>query len=138
MLSLETYGYGYSINRAENIVNWFIDTYLPRHKITVDINHRGMKREGVIGWISVVDSDSRPRWFDIELQSNLDAETYTKTLLHELWHLLQHVRGILKDKGSKRYWRGTDCSLMDYMDQPWEIQAREMEEILYEEYLTHH
>lgn len=136
MLFFNTYGYGYSINRAENIVNWFISKYLPRHKITVDINHRGMKRDHAFGWISVIDCDYRPREFEIELQSNMDPELYTITLLHELWHLLQHVRGHLKDKRGKRYWRGTDCSLMDYTDQPWELEAHSMEEVLYKDYLT--
>lgn len=95
-----------------------------------------MKRDHAFGWISVTDYDYRPREFEIELQSNMDPELYTITLLHELWHLLQHVRGHLKDKRGKRYWRGTDCSLMDYTDQPWELEAHSMEQVLYEDYLT--
>ena len=135
MLFLETYGYGYSINRAQSIVNWFIGEYLPRHKIAVDINHRGMKRDCALGWISVLDSDYRPRHFEIEMQSNLDADTYTITLLHELWHLLQHVKGDLSFGRNKRCWKGTDCSHMNYTDEPWEVEANSMENELLDNYL---
>tara|TARA_B100000925_G_scaffold145572_1_gene108994 strand:- start:43 stop:459 length:417 start_codon:yes stop_codon:yes gene_type:complete len=135
MLYLETYGYGYSIRRAQSIVNWFISKYLPRHKITVDINHRGMKRDYALGWISVIGSNYRPRTFEIEMQSNLDPDTYTVVLLHELWHLLQHVRGDLSFGHNKRCWKGIDCSLMEYKDEPWEVEANSMENELLDNYL---
>jgi Zn-dependent peptidase ImmA (M78 family) len=64
------------------------------------------------------------------------VEDYTKTLLHELQHVLQHVRGDLKDKGQKRLWKGIDCSDLDYDEMPWEQEAHKLEEILYHEYLT--
>lgn len=56
--------------------------------------------------------------------------------MHELWHVYQHVKGALKDKYQKRLWKGIDYTNVDYEDQPWEIQAQQMEEILYLEYLT--
>jgi hypothetical protein len=62
----------------------------------------------------------------------MDVKLYTKTLLHELWHVYQHVKGNLKDKGSKRFWKGIDHSLTDYSDQPWELEAVEMEHYLYD------
>lgn len=66
----------------------------------------------------------------------MTIENYTKTLLHELQHVLQHVRGDLKDKGQKRLWKGIDCSDLDYEDQPWEQEAHKLEKILYQDYLT--
>ena len=59
-----------------------------------------------------------------------------QTLLHELWHVYQHVKGDLKDKHGIRLWKGVDHSATDYDDQPWEKQAHIMEEILYNQYLT--
>ena len=64
----------------------------------------------------------------------MTQEHFTKKLLHELWHLYQHVRGDLKDKHQKRLWKGIDHSETDYADQPWEVEATRMEEVLYEEY----
>jgi hypothetical protein len=113
-----------------------VDRYLPRHKLVINVDHKGLLREGIFGWVWAADCDYRPRDFEIELHNHMDPEHYTKTLLHELWHVYQHVKGSLKDKRGKRFWRGIDCSKIDYEDQPWEQQALQMEEILFEEYLT--
>ena len=135
MLSLEYSGYNYSKNRCESIVQWFVDKYLPRHKLEIVVHHRGLVREGVYGWCTVLDCDWRPRAFEIELHNQMSIDDYTSTLLHELWHVYQHVKGNLKDKGEKRFWKGIDHSYTDYSNQPWELEAREMERKLYHCYL---
>lgn len=135
MLYLETAGYNYSRRRCKSVVEWFMDKHLPRHKIDITVTHRGLLREGVYGWVWVSDCDYRPRAFEIELHNFMTPEHYVKTLLHELWHVYQHVKGALKDKYGKRLWRGIDCTNVDYENQPWEVQAHQMEEVLYEEYL---
>ena len=137
MLTLYTDGYNYSKRRCNKIVSWFIQKELPRYKLEITVNHRGMLREGVYGWVGVTDCDWRPRSFEIELHNQLSPEHYTVVLLHELWHVNQHVKGALRDKRGKRYWRGIDHSDMDYSDQPWEQQAFIMEKILYKQYLKH-
>lgn len=136
MLYFSTSGYNYSKKRCEKIVDWFVSKYLPKHKLEIEVLHRGLLREGVYGWCSVQDCDHRPRSFLIELHNFLTVENYTKTLLHELQHVLQHVRGDLRDKGQKRLWKGIDCSDLDYDDMPWEQEAHQLEEVLYQEYLT--
>ena len=135
MLYLETSGYNYSKRRCEDAVNWFIAKYLPKYKLDITVNHRGLLREGVYGWCTVMDSNSRPREFEIELHNKMNVDLYLQTLFHELWHVYQHVKGNLKDKYGKRLWRGTDHTETDYSDQPWEVEARQMEEFLYNEYL---
>ena len=119
------------------IVEWFVEKYLPNHKITVNIEHKGMLREGVFAWIWST-TDYRPREFELEIHNRLDPQQYTETLLHELWHLYQHVMGNLKDKRGKRLWKGIDHSKTDYKNQPWEIEALKMEEIMYREYVREH
>lgn len=135
MLSLEFSGCKYSKKRCEDVINWFIQKYLPRHKIEIVVHHRGMIRDGVYGWVQVTDCDWYPRVFEIEIHNRMNPEDYVVTLLHELWHVLQHVRGDLRDKSGKRYWRGIDHSLTDYCDQPWEVEAYEIEESLYDDYI---
>ena len=95
-----------------------------------------MYRDGVYGWVYVTDCDHRPRSFEIEMHNFLAVENYTKTLLHECQHILQHVRGDLRDKRGIRCWKGIDCSDLEYEQMPWEWDAKEAEERLYEEYLT--
>ena len=134
MVYLTYSGYNYSKKRCASIVNWFLDTYLPRHKIIVNVDHKGLLREGIFGWVWAADCDHRPRDFEIEIHNRLDPKLYTETLLHELWHVYQHVKGDLKDKHQKRLWKGIDHSETDYEDQPWEKEAHGMEEKLYREY----
>ena len=135
MLYLTTSGYKYSHKRCVSIVEWFVDTYLPNHKIVVNVDHKGLLREGVFGWAWVVPPDHRPREFEVEIHNRLTPEDYTSTLLHELWHVYQHVTGQLKDKYNKRYWKGIDHSKTDYDDQPWEKEAHKMEKILLKQYV---
>jgi len=135
MLYFEHTGYNYSKRRCEDAVNWFIAKYLPKYKLDITVNHRGLAREGVYGWCTVMDSNSRPREFEIELHNKMNVDLYLQTLFHELWHVYQHVKGNLKDKYGKRLWRGIDHTETDYSDQPWELEAQQMEEYLYNEYL---
>jgi len=137
MLYLETTGYNYSKQRCQRIVNWFVRTHLPRHKLVINIDHLGLMRQGVFGWMWASDCDYRPREFEIEIHNRMTPENYTKTLLHELWHVYQHVKNQLKDKYNKRLWRGIDHSDTAYAKQPWEKDATRMEEILYTKYTSY-
>ena len=137
MLFLSHSGYNYSQRRCERVVNWFVNEYLPRYKLFIHVDHKGLLREGVFGWVWATDCDHRPREFEIELHNRMDVDHYTKTLLHELWHVYQHVKGHLKDNRHHRLWKGVDHSDTDYDDQPWEQEAIQMEEILFEKYQSH-
>ena len=137
MLYLTTSGYNYSHKRCVSIVSWFMEKYLPNHKISVNVDHKGLLREGVFGWAWVVPPDHRPREFEVEIHNRMSVELYTETLLHEMWHVYQHVTGQLKDKYNKRYWKGIDHSETNYDDQPWEKEAHRMEKILYKRYTSY-
>ena len=137
MLSITHSGYNYSQRRCVRIVDWFVNEYLPRHKVEINVDHKGLLRERVFGWAWVVPPDHRPREFEIEIHNRLNPEAYTETLLHELWHVYQHVTGQLKDKYNKRYWKGIDHSETNYDDQPWEKEAHRMEKILYKKYTSY-
>ena len=136
MLTLYTEGYGYSKRLCEDVVTWFIAKYLPRHKLEIEVLHRGLKREQALGYCDVVGRHYNPREFLIELDTHLDKETYTTVLIHELYHILQFVSGELKLKASKRYYKGECMEDLEYWEQPHEISARWNERILYQQYLT--
>jgi len=128
-------GYGYRKLLCEDVTAWFLNRFFPRHRIHVEIVHRGLKRECVYGYCDVVGETYRPRDFLIELDTHMHEELYIQTLLHELTHLRQWVVGSLRQKRGKMYY-GKECmENMDYWDQPHEIEAREQEETLYLEYL---
>ncbi len=128
-------GYGYSQKLCEDITSWFLNTHFPRHKIDVQITHRGMKRENLFGACDVLGSESRPRQFIIEIDTHLPREIYIKTLLHELVHLGQWVKGSLRIKSGRTHWNGENVSNWDYRSQPHEIEAHQMEDKLMVDYI---
>ena len=136
MSSIYHDGYGYSKKLCEDATSWFLNKYYPRHKIAVDIEHKGLKREAVYGYCDVVGSEYKPRHFLIELQSNMSHEMYTKTLFHELTHLSQWVEGSLTFKHGKMCYCQEPVENYDYEDQPHEIEARQSESVLYDLYLN--
>jgi hypothetical protein len=136
MLFLSISGSKAPRRHCESVVKYFCDKYLKRYKIEIEVLHRGLLREGVYGWCSVTDCDWRPRSFLIEIHNRLSEEDYIKTLLHEMQHILQHIRGDLRDKRGIRCWKGIDCSGLDYEEMPWEQEAHSMENFLYIQYLT--
>jgi len=135
MLFLETTGYGYSKRLCEDIVTWFIAKYFPRHKLEIEVLHRGLKREGALGYCDVAGETYRPRSFLIEMDTYMNKKTYATVLIHELIHLRQWVKEELKLKSSKKYFKGECMDDLDYWEQPHEIFAHRYESILYQSYL---
>ena len=133
---IEISGYGYRKRDCEDVTSWFLNKFFPRHKIYVEILHRGLKREHVYGYCDYIGESYRPREFLIELDTYMNQELYISTLLHELVHLQQWVTGTLRAKRGKRYYNCINVEEIEYWDQPHEIEAREQEVILYQQYLN--
>ena len=54
------------------------------------------------------------------------------TLAHELTHVAQFAKGILKPTAKGRLWKGKLYKVNHpYLDQPWEIQAFAQQEIIF-------
>ncbi len=136
MYCLDITGYGARKRRAEDAVRWFIQKYLPRHHIYIEMLHRGLRREQAYGYCSVSGEIYRPREFLIEIDPKLDLELYTKTLFHELVHLHQWVKGLLKERRGKMFYKDRTFENLDYWQYPHEIEAHYLEEVLYKDYLT--
>ena len=128
-------GYGYRKRTCEDVASWFLNRFFPRHKIYVEIVHRGLRREGAYGYCDVLGETYRPREFLIELNTHMDEELYIKTLLHELTHLAQWIRGSLRFRYGKLCYSKQPVENWEYWYQPHEIEAREEEERLFEMYL---
>ena len=114
MSSIYHSGYGYSKLLCEDVTSWFLNTFFPRHKISVDVVHRGLKRDQVVGYCDVVGETYRPRHFLIELQVDMPKDLYIKTLLHELTHLAQWVRGSLRFRSGKLCYYTEPAENWDY------------------------
>jgi hypothetical protein len=129
------YGYGYSKLLCEDITSWFLNQFLSRYKIHVEILHRGMNRENTLGTCDFIENSYRPRHFLIEMNTYMKKDLYTKILLHELTHLKQWVTGSLRFRQGKVWYYEELIEDYEYENQPHEIDAREQENLLYEKYL---
>ena len=132
MSSIYHSGYGYSKVLCEDVTSWFVNNYYPRHKLDIDIVHRGLKCDRVVGLCDVNGPSSRPRAFLIDLQAHMEKELYVKTLFHELTHMAQWIDGSLRCRSGKLYYCQEPADKWAYEDQPHEIEARENEQILYD------
>lgn len=64
--------------------------YLSDHSIDLTVVHMDLSGEGVDGWCMREDEIE----FIIQIDENLTGEEYSKTLLHEMYHMYQHVKEI--------------------------------------------
>jgi len=79
---------------SERVLGWFKSQYLPRHHLDISLVFKNLESDGVFGWCLVEGSLTKPRSFIIEIHNKLDYASYLETLLHELWHVYQHVKGL--------------------------------------------
>ena len=69
--------------------------------------------------------------FLVVLRPNRDLVSLAVTLAHELCHVSQFARGLLKVTPRGRRWCGKFYSnRVAYLDQPWEIQAFARQELI--------
>lgn len=129
-------GYGARKRRCNDVIDWFLSKYLPRHHISLEVLHRGLRRECVYGYCSVSGDIYRPREFLIEIDPKLELELYTKTIIHELIHVRQWVKGFLKERRGKVYYKNINCEDLEYSEYPHEIEAHGLEQMYYKDYLT--
>ena len=59
-------------------------------------------------------------------------EDLGSTLAHEMVHVKQFAKGQLHTEGDKNYWMGERVThRVKYLDQPWEVEAFQRQEILF-------
>ena len=81
--------------------------------------------------------------FEIELDKTQNYVDLVKTMFHEMTHVKQFCRKEWKVTGYtpeqwRSYWKGDDHTDTPYYRQPWEIEARWMQDQLYKEFIKLH
>jgi hypothetical protein len=101
--------------------------------LTCDINHYC---HGSSVW---VDSNHKPREFDVTVNARLGKRTQLITLAHEMVHVKQHATNELKNMLMRREdrWQGRYIKEdeMHYFEKPWEVEAFGRELGLYQMYM---
>ena len=140
--SISFRGYKQRRKLARSVVEWFFNhRKLNRFNVFLDIiDRRCRSTDSINGSCSTVDCMSRPRWFDIEMDNTQSESDYVATLIHELVHVEQRLRGRHQHRVAwtdYSKWEGSVVSDdTPYRQQPWEIEAYRLEDKLYRMYLT--
>lgn len=77
---------------------------------------------------------------EIEIQQGLIEEDMVTCLFHEMVHVRQHERGLLKDYGIRKAWKGEEYigiydTVDTYMNLPWEEEAYRLQEEMYKKWI---
>jgi len=77
---------------------------------------------------------------EIEIQQGIIEEDFITAIFHEMVHVRQHERGILKDHGIRKSWKGEEhlglySTTDEYMALPWEEEAYRLQEEMYEKWI---
>jgi hypothetical protein len=127
---------------ARDAVEWFLQhRKLNRFNTFIHIVDKRLWPQDD-GACIAIDSMSRPRYFEIEIENRLDnKEQYLTTLFHELIHVEQRLRNTHSVTYDARLCRSVNKWHGDvvppetaYMDEPWEVEAYGLEGQLYKEY----
>mgnify|MGYP003110627645 FL=1 len=133
---------------ARHIVKWFLEyRKLSRFNTFVHIIDKRLWGRKMDGCIHTIDQLKKPRFFEIEIENRLSLDEYITTLIHELIHFEQRLRGEhqvsfcpLTTKMINK-WHGKELPPLDYCEEPWEIDAYQREKVYfakYKEYATNH
>ena len=132
---------------TRSVIKWFLDyRKLNRFNTFVHIIDKTLEKEGMYGCIHCIDRLSRPRFFEIEIDNNQSTDDYVTTLIHELIHFEQRLRGTWQQDWYKgqvmNKWKANVVPPhTTYDDEPWDRDAYEREEeyfLVYKENATNH
>jgi hypothetical protein len=91
------------------------------------------------GWC-LPETNYYPKNFYIEIATKLSQEERLRTLAHEMVHLRQYRKNQLQFKKNQMHWKGQAYIVENeyemYTSAPWELEAYEMEEVLYNNFIT--
>ena len=121
---------------AFDAVNFAIKKLMPRKKnLTVEITINDIPGDAD-AYHCCIDKGEH----EIEVQSGLIEEDFMTAVFHEMVHVRQHERGLLKDHGIRKAWKGEEyIGIYDttetYMNLPWEEEAYRLQEELYNKWI---
>jgi len=114
-----------------SVVAFAIAKLFPKFKkFTIDVEYESMGR-----WEYGYAEQYANKYFVITLKDNMSLKNTIMTLLHEMVHVKQYLKGELRLGYKEKVWKGRKWNGDDYTNYPWEKEARKLEESLYAEYV---
>lgn len=119
---------------VEDVVDFCITELMPRMRtLEIEVNIKNLKSEGVAGWCYEGEDN---RDFYIDVDKNLTGGELIETVCHEMVHVWQSATRKMKDLpfGRKMYMGKVYDETTAYEDEPWEIEAYDMQGGLLEKF----
>jgi hypothetical protein len=86
--------------------------------------------------IDEYNNQNKPRSFTIEINKNQSKLEILNAVAHEMVHVKQYVYGELNEQMSSWLGQKIDCDEVNYFEQPWEVEAYNLEAFLTVMYLS--
>ena len=112
---------------AESVMIHCISELMPRMRtLDIELTLKQIKDEEVVGWCH---EGENKREFFIDIEKALDGEDLIETVCHEMVHVWQSATRKMKDLpfGRKMYMGKVYDETTAYEDEPWEVEAYEMQ-----------
>ena len=75
---------------VSHLLSGFTTEYLSNYGLDITVVYMDLSDEGVDGWCMREDDNE----FLIQIEEKLEGAEHTKTVLHELYHVFQHLHNI--------------------------------------------
>ena len=123
-------------NLAYDAFDFAMKELMPRkRKIHVEISFTDLEGD-VDGYHCCIEKGNH----ELEIQTDLIEEDLVTCIFHEMVHVRQHERGLLKDKGIVKSWKGEEFigiydTVDTYKNLPWEEEAYRLQEDMYNKWI---
>lgn len=130
-----------SEKRLIKSVSKFIqENYFPRRKsVKIEFKVTRMLSYGD-SYSGICYRQDKANEFEILIDRSLLLKDFIKVIIHEMIHVKQYLLRELVDRkikdSYKTYWKGVDYTSAKYNQQPWEIEAYQLQEDLYPKFLA--
>lgn len=121
---------------AYDAVNFALKTLMPRKKnIEIEVTITDIPDDADAYHCCVTKGEH-----ELEIQTGLIEEDFMTAVFHEMVHVRQHERGLLKDHGVRKAWKGEEYigiydTVDTYMNLPWEEEAYRLQEEIYTKWI---
>ncbi len=129
------------LNKSQLLaLDFFADALLTKQlKKHIIIHVKFRKKMDFLGLTEVEDynASGKPREFILDINRNQSDNEILRTIAHEMCHVRQYAYGELNEEATQ--WCGQKMARdLAYHEQPWEIEANSVGDIIYNDYMEKH
>ena len=106
---------------------------LSKH-IHIKISLRNVDTHWGLTIVDDYNASGKPRYFIIEVAKKLNERERLMTLAHEMVHVKQYANLELNEEMNRWHGEYVDSDKIPYIEQPWEIEAYDLGDRLFEQY----